>query len=129
MSVQQIAEILGWDGERVRSAISAMRFHYPGKMVHITGYKKHPERGKDVQILAAGPGEDMPRPVLTAKQKQARRRATQNRYNKKNRSIIDAKARLRRAKEKGIAVAANPWFHLIPPSTRGYATQMDRANK
>lgn len=126
MTMLDIAEALQWPLARVHSAICGARNRYPGQLVHISGYRKHPERGKDVSVFAAGPGEDKPRPVLTNQQKQARRRVVQARYNRKNRTIIDTKARIKRAKAKGVTVVSNPWLNLMPPSVRSYAVQQAR---
>jgi hypothetical protein len=126
MTMMEVAETLQWPVERVHSAISGARKRYPGQLVHIVAYRKHPERGKDVSVFKAGPGEDKPRPVLTKQQKAARRRVTQTKYNRKNRTLIDTRARIKRAKAKGVEVVSNPWLHLMPPSVRSYAVQQAR---
>lgn len=126
MTMLDIAEALQWPLARVHSAICGARKRYPGQLLHVSGYRKHPERGKDLSVFTAGPGADKTRPALSQQQKQARRRATQTRYNRKNRTLIDTKARIKRAKAKGVEVVSNPWLNLMPPSVRSYAVQQAR---
>ena len=127
MTMRQIAETLDWPLPRVHSVLMGARKRYPGKMVRVVRYVEHPERGKDVQVFAAGPGKDKPRPVLTEQERRERRRVVQDRYNRKNRKLIDTKARIKRAKAKGVDVPGNHWFQLMPPEVRRHVSQMAMA--
>jgi hypothetical protein len=129
MTMVEIAEMLSWSLVRVHGAIMGARSRHPGKLVRVVAYVRHAERGKDIQVYAAGAGKDKPRPVLTEEDRKARRKVVQNRYNHKNRQVIDAKARIKRAKSQGFEPVAHPWFQLIPPSVRGLATQMARSSQ
>lgn len=125
MTMLEITEAIGWKHSRVHSAISNARILHPGQFFRISSYRKHPERGKDIAVFAAGPGKDKPRPVLSQDQKKSRRRAVQNRYNRKNRTIIDTKARIKRAKSNGVAVSTNPWLRLMSPAVRSFVVQQE----
>lgn len=117
MTVEEIAEHLGWKGKKVSTTIGSTRWLLPEQVFRIVRYVQvFGRRSRDVAVYAAEPGADAPkRPINVAK----RRKQTEARYRDKHRAIINARNRASYAAKRG-EVVVNPWIQLAPPQLRAF---------
>ena len=65
MSVQEIAEHLGMDRNRINTCMTTARANHPGRHFRIIRYRPQVGRsGRETPIYSASPGPDAPRPVF-----------------------------------------------------------------
>lgn len=106
MTAVEIAAHLGWPRNRVETTISMARTNYPGKFFRVVKYELQVGRqGRETAVYAAGPGEDVPRPLFG----KAHYRLVSQRYHQRNRALRAAQRRARNQKS-----STSPWAALLP---------------
>lgn len=124
MTKNDIAEVLGWHPARVHSTLANARRLRPGKVFRVVRYQRSEDgKSKDQSVYAAGPGQDVPRPQIDAIE---RRKETQSRYRNRHKAAINARMRMRRAKQHGHSIVPNMFAQLAPPAVRSYMTTLQR---
>lgn len=117
MTVDELAEHLGWERAKVTTTIGSTRWLLPQTVFRIVRYVQViGRRSRDLAVYAAEAGDDAPKPPInTAK----RRKQTEARYRKKHRALINARNQASSAAKRG-TVAINPWAQLAAPQLRAY---------
>jgi len=117
MTVEEIAEHLGWEGKKVSTTIGSTRWLLPEQVFRIVRYVQViGRRSRDLAVYAAEPGVDAPKPPINAVK---RRKQTEARYRDKHRAIINARNRASHAAKRGVVIV-NPWIQLAPPQLRAF---------
>ena len=123
MTRNDIAGILGWEPGRVHNTITNARRLHPEKMFRVVRYQRVEGKSKDQSVYAYAKGPDMPRPKVD---KATRGRETRARYRRRHNATINARMRIRRAKQAGHTMAPNMFAQLAPREVRPYMTTMQR---
>lgn len=117
MTIEEIAEHLGWERIKASTTIGSTRWLLPKQVFRIVGYVQVTgRRCRDLAVYAAEAGADMPKPAVNAAK---RRKQTEARYRQKHRAIINARNRASTASKRG-AATINPWMQLAPPQLRAF---------
>jgi hypothetical protein len=115
MSVMEIAEHLGWERNRVNTAITTARANHPGRFFRIASYRQQVgKQGRETPIYAAKRGQDAPRPAFD----QAHITSRRHEYYLRTR----AQRAIDRKKRYG-APAANWLSGLVPIQQRAATPQ------
>lgn len=116
MHVFDIAGHLDWSVDLARRTLSSTRYARPGAIFRIVRYVQGTEHSaRRVAIYAAQAGPDVPKPAID---KHAMQLHWQAEYRKRNRGVLNAQRRLRRAKDAGRPVVQNPFMQLAHHDVR-----------
>ena len=109
MTAVEVAEYLGWTRNRANGCIVHTRKSHPGKFFKVVEYRCQVVRqGRDVQVYAAGRGQDVERPPFDRAHTLQRGRD----YYKRNR------ARYAAARQRRAGVQSTTWLSGLLPMAR-----------
>lgn len=117
MTRLELAEFLGWSADKVGTTIATSRHLLPEQVFKVVGHMPVTgRRARDVAIYVAEAGPDVIKKRVNGAQ---RRKATEARYRKNHRAIINARNQAANAVKRG-KTGLNPWAQLAAPQFRAY---------